>query len=54
MNKMGLVLQRGGARGAYEYGAVMWLVELPWQPVVVTGGLDWCHKCNGHCRCLGA
>lgn len=37
MNKMGLVLQGGGALGAYEYGAVTRLIELRWQPVVVTG-----------------
>jgi NTE family protein len=34
---MGLVLQGGGALGAYEYGAVTRLVELGWQPVAVTG-----------------
>lgn len=37
MPKMGLVLQGGGALGAYEYGAVTRLVELGWQPVAVTG-----------------
>jgi NTE family protein len=37
MPKMGLVLQGGGALGAYEYGAVTRLIELGWQPVVVTG-----------------
>jgi predicted acylesterase/phospholipase RssA len=37
MNKMGLVLQGGGALRAYEYGAVTRLIELQWQPVVVTG-----------------
>jgi NTE family protein len=37
MPKMGLVLQGGGALGAYEYGAVKRLVELGWQPVAVTG-----------------
>ncbi len=37
MNKMGLVLQGGGALGAYEYGAVTRLIELQWQPVAVTG-----------------
>jgi NTE family protein len=37
MPKMGLVLQSGGALGAYEYGAVTRLVELGWEPVVVTG-----------------
>ena len=37
MPKMGLVLQGGGALGAYEYGAVTRLVELDWEPVVVTG-----------------
>src|SRR3984957_21288462 len=37
MPKMGLVLQGGGALGAYEYGAVTRLVELGWEPVVVTG-----------------
>jgi predicted acylesterase/phospholipase RssA len=34
---MGLVLQGGGAFGAYEYGAVTRLVELGWHPVAVTG-----------------
>lgn len=37
MPKMGLVLQGGGALGAYEYGAVTRLVELGWEPVAVTG-----------------
>jgi NTE family protein len=37
MAKMGLVLQGGGALGAYEYGAVTRLVELGWQPVAITG-----------------
>jgi NTE family protein len=37
MPRMGLVLQGGGALGAYEYGAVTRLVELGWEPVAVTG-----------------
>jgi hypothetical protein len=37
MPKMGLVLQGGGALGAYEYGAGTRLVELGWEPVAVTG-----------------
>jgi NTE family protein len=37
MPKMGLVLQGGGALGAYEYGAVTRLIELGWHPVAVTG-----------------
>jgi NTE family protein len=37
MPRMGLVLQGGGALGAYEYGAVTRLVELGWHPVAVTG-----------------
>ena len=37
MPKMGLVLQGGGAFGAYEYGAVTRLVELGWHPIAVTG-----------------
>ena len=37
MPKMGLVLQGGGALGAYEYGAVTRLIELGWEPVAVTG-----------------
>ena len=37
MPKMGLVLQGGGALGAYEYGAVCRLVELGWEPVAVAG-----------------
>ena len=35
--KMGLILQGGGALGAYEYGAITRLIELGWQPVAVTG-----------------
>jgi NTE family protein len=34
---MGLVLQGGGALGAYEYGAVTRLVERGWDPVAITG-----------------
>jgi NTE family protein len=37
MPKMGLILQGGGALGAYEHGAVERLVELGWQPVAVSG-----------------
>jgi NTE family protein len=37
MAKMGLVLQGGGALGAYEYGAVTRLTELGWEPVAITG-----------------
>ena len=37
MNKMALVLQGGGALGAYEYGVVTKLVDMGWQPVAVTG-----------------
>ena len=37
MKKMALVLQGGGALGAFEYGVVTKLVELEWQPVAVTG-----------------
>jgi NTE family protein len=37
MPKMALVLQGGGALGAYEYGAVCRLVELGWEPVAVAG-----------------
>ncbi len=37
MPKMGLVLQGGGALGAYEYGAVTRLVEFGWEPAAVTG-----------------
>jgi predicted acylesterase/phospholipase RssA len=37
MKKMALVLQGGGALGAFEYGVVTKLVELDWQPVAVTG-----------------
>lgn len=37
MSKMALVLQGGGALGAYEYGVVSKLVEMGWQPVAVTG-----------------
>jgi NTE family protein len=34
---MALVLQGGGALGAYEWGAVTRLVELGWRPVAVSG-----------------
>jgi NTE family protein len=37
MKKMALVLQGGGALGAFEYGVVAKLIELDWQPVAVTG-----------------
>ena len=37
MSDMALVLQGGGALGAYEYGAVTRLVELGWQPRAVSG-----------------
>ena len=37
MNKMALVLQGGGALGAYEYGVVSKLVDMGWEPVAVTG-----------------
>jgi len=37
MPKMGLVLQGGGALGAYESGVVTRLFELDWQPVAVSG-----------------
>ena len=37
MKKMALVLQGGGALGAFEYGVVTRLVELGWQPTAVTG-----------------
>lgn len=37
MKPMALVLQGGGALGAYEYGAVTALIEEGWQPVAVTG-----------------
>ncbi|MDB5755603.1 MAG: hypothetical protein JWR56_2031, partial [Massilia sp.] len=37
MKKMALVLQGGGALGAFEYGVVTKLIELDWQPVAVTG-----------------
>jgi NTE family protein len=37
MPKMGLVLQGGGALGAYEYGAVTRLVERGWHPVAIAG-----------------
>jgi hypothetical protein len=47
MPKMGLVLQGGGALGAYEYGAITRLVELGWRPVAVTG----VSIGGGHCGC---
>jgi NTE family protein len=35
--KMALVLQGGGALGAYEYGVVTKLIEMGWEPVAVSG-----------------
>ena len=35
--KMALVLQGGGALGAYEYGVVTKLVDMDWEPVAVSG-----------------
>jgi NTE family protein len=37
MTEIGLVLQGGGALGAYEYGAITRLVEADFKPVAVTG-----------------
>ena len=37
MSRMALVLQGGGALGAYEYGVVTKLVDMGWEPVAVTG-----------------
>lgn len=37
MSKMALVLQGGGALGAFEYGVVTKLVDMGWEPVAVTG-----------------
>jgi len=37
MKKMALILQGGGALGAFEYGVVAKLVELGWQPTAVSG-----------------
>jgi len=37
MSKMALVLQGGGALGAYEYGVVTKLVDMGWEPVAVAG-----------------
>jgi NTE family protein len=37
MSKMALVLQGGGALGAYEYGVVSKLIDMGWEPVAVTG-----------------
>ncbi|MEC5163197.1 MULTISPECIES: patatin-like phospholipase family protein [unclassified Janthinobacterium] len=37
MKQMALVLQGGGALGAFEYGVVAALVERGWQPTAVTG-----------------
>ncbi|MES3023332.1 MAG: patatin-like phospholipase family protein [Pseudomonadota bacterium] len=37
MKKMALVLQGGGALGAFEYGVVTKLVELGWEPTAVSG-----------------
>ena len=35
--EMGLILQGGGALGAFEYGAVVELIEQGWQPKALTG-----------------
>ena len=37
MNEMALILQGGGALGAFEFGVVTKLVDLGWKPVAVTG-----------------
>ncbi len=37
MKPMALILQGGGALGAFEYGVVTKLVELGWHPTAVTG-----------------
>lgn len=37
MKQMALILQGGGALGAFEYGVVAELVERGWQPTAVTG-----------------
>jgi NTE family protein len=37
MKQMALILQGGGALGAFEYGVVTKLVELGWQPTAVSG-----------------
>jgi NTE family protein len=37
MKPMALILQGGGALGAFEYGVVAKLVELGWHPTAVTG-----------------
>lgn len=37
MSKMALVLQGGGALGAFEYGVVTKLLDMGWEPVAVTG-----------------
>ena len=37
MKPMALILQGGGALGAFEYGVVARLVELGWQPTAVSG-----------------
>ena len=37
MKPMALILQGGGALGAFEYGVVSKLVELGWQPTAVSG-----------------
>ena len=52
MPKMGLVLQGGGALGAYEYGAVTRLVELGWRPVAVTGVSIGAATRGCYCGCL--
>ncbi|HEX8476921.1 MAG TPA: patatin-like phospholipase family protein [Telluria sp.] len=37
MNEMALVLQGGGALGAFEYGVITKLVDMGWKPVAVKG-----------------
>ncbi len=37
MQPMALILQGGGALGAFEYGVVSKLIELDWQPTAVSG-----------------
>jgi len=50
MPKMGLILQGGGALGAYEYGAVQRLIELGWQPTAVSGVSIGAITAAGPCR----
>ena len=48
MEKLGLVLSGGGAKGAYEIGVYKALKKLNKKIDIVTGTLHWSHKWYVH------